>query len=247
MNRRLVLVIRGDDGFSEMLRHSGFEVLNLELIGTEPLDDLSDLERSLGRIDQYDGVFITSPVAAEIFVRHLNGQGITFTGKVYVLGRRTMSIMETSGLDVVSGNEANTADELIKSFEIEEFEGKHLLFIRGDRSLGTISKMLQDVATVNETVVYRTKECSPGESAVRNVSERLRSGEIEQICFFSPSAVESFRKLFGIGALGKLNVAAIGETTARSASEAGMEVSFVSPRATAEDFAAGLAAFLKNN
>ena len=57
MERRLVLVVRGDDIFSSLLRDAGCEVVNLELIRTVPVEDLSRLNALLERIDDFDGLF----------------------------------------------------------------------------------------------------------------------------------------------------------------------------------------------
>jgi uroporphyrinogen-III synthase len=245
MKRRAVLVIRGDDRFSEYLRQNGFEVLNLELIRTEPVDDLSEFAETIARIGEYDGIFITSPAAAEILVRQLNGDGLTFSGKTYVLGERAKAILERSGLEIAAGDAANTAEDVIASFKSDEFAGKRLLFVRGERTVGTIPKLLKGVATVDEAIVYRTCELDPGETVVAETTIRFQKGEIGQICFFSPSGVDVFKKLFPNEDIGTLRAAAIGKTTAESVARAGFDLDFVSLRATAEDFAVGVAAHLK--
>ena len=81
-----ILVCRNDDRFSSLLREAGFEVVNLELIETRPLEDLRPLREKLARLSEYDGIFFTSPVAAEIFVNERNGSN-GFHGDVYALGR----------------------------------------------------------------------------------------------------------------------------------------------------------------
>jgi uroporphyrinogen-III synthase len=74
---------------------------------------------------------------------------------------------------------------------------------------------------------------------------RLASGEVDWLCFFSPSAVESFRRRnFATGGL-EPKVAVIGETTAGSARSHGFDVNFISERASAIEFARGLARHIK--
>ncbi|HEX3100690.1 MAG TPA: uroporphyrinogen-III synthase, partial [Pyrinomonadaceae bacterium] len=102
MKRPTILVIRPDDGFSSFLRESGFEVLNLELIKTESVDDLTELADTIRQIDQYDGIFLTSPVAAEIFLKQLfNGSGKAIRGNIYVLGERSRDVLTGSALNIV--------------------------------------------------------------------------------------------------------------------------------------------------
>ena len=247
MKPPVVLVIRKDDRFSSQLRNEGFEVIDLELIRTVPASDLTGLDDILVRSDDYDGLFFTSPVAAETFAERMKLAGYSYRGKVYVLGERARAVLEDEGFEVVYRADANTAEELIASFAEAEFNGKRLLFVRGNKSQRTIPDLLGHIASVDEVVVYETKEIEPVDGIVEIVKERFRKHEIDWVCFFSPSGVESFTKLFGSVDLSDPAAAAIGETTARSAAEAGFRVEFVSPRARAGEFAAGLAAFIKNN
>lgn len=246
MRRPAILVVRPDGRFSEVLRENGCEVLNLELIKTEPLDDLSELAETVQKVEQYDGIFFTSPEAAEIFLRHLTLKGGKFSGKVYVLGERAKAVLDGSGLNMIFSPTANTAQELIESFDETEFAGKKLLFIRGDRSVRTIPVMLAQVARVDELVVYQTVTLSPGEKLIESFQNRLRRNEIAWACFFSPSGVDSFIDHFGGEDLEKVKAAAIGETTASRAKEVGLDVPFISARSNTEDYATGFAAYVKN-
>lgn len=240
MKPPVVLVVRPDDHFSALLRSNGCEVLNLELITTIPLADLSALDEVSGRINEYDGLFFTSPVSAKVFVERLKAAGKPFFGKVYVLGGRAKRILDDAGFNVVFVEDANTAEELIGSFDEAEFAGTKLLFLRGDKSMGTISKLLAGKAVVHEVIVYETKHACPDDRTVRSVRKRLSDGEIEWICFFSPSAVDTFCRLFTPQIMKSAKTAAIGETTGLMARDRNMRVEFISKEATAEGFAAGL-------
>ncbi|CAN5530709.1 hypothetical protein BH10ACI3_BH10ACI3_03820 [soil metagenome] len=246
MNGPAILAIRPDDSFSRTLRENGFEVVNLELIRTEPVSDLSGIMEMIRRIDAYDGIFITSPVAANLFLDHLKIEGKSYSGKVYVLGDRSRDSLCGSDLNVVYVDQANTAGELIKSLGEREFAGKHLLFIRGDRSVRTIPEILRSKAKVDELIVYRTIDNLPDENLIKGIADRIKRKEIERVCFFSPSGVKGFIKIFGAEDFTKIKGSAIGETTAASARESGINIEFISKRATAEDFASGLAAFIKS-
>lgn len=246
MKPPVVLVIRKDDDFSFLLRNEGCEVLNLELIRTVPVADLTELDRTLARIEDYDGLFFTSPTAAEIFADRSKLAGYNYRGKVYVLGGRARSVLEDAGVDVIYRADANTAEELITSFDDTEFEAKRLLFVRGDKSQRTIPNRLERIASVDEVVVYETTEIQPGDDIVEIVEDRFRKREIDWVCFFSPSGVESLRRLFDPEELKRAKVAAIGETTGARAKDLLMRVDLISQRATAEDFAASLIGHIKN-
>jgi uroporphyrinogen-III synthase len=161
--------------------------------------------------------------------------GREHTGMIYVLGERSKTVFEDAGINVEFCPSANTADELIDEFTEAEFAGKRLIFVCGDRSIKTVPKRLESKAEVDILIVYRTVESVPDKELAGIVRERLGSGGFDWACFFSPSAVDAFDKLFGSG--DGLRAAVIGDTTAERARQSGFDVAFISPRSHAEDFA----------
>jgi len=207
-----------------MLRGAGIEVINLELIKTEVLEDLREFENLISRLDSYDGVFFTSPVAAQVFAERVEPRLVP---TVYALGRRATGVLVKAGFAVRTIQDANTAEEMLTAFGDEQFAGKKLLFVRGERSMRTVPERLGGIAGIEEVAVYRTVETEPADDTGENVSGGA------WICFFSPSAVEAFERRFG----NAFHVAAVGETTAGRARELGFNVRLVSSRATNEVFA----------
>jgi uroporphyrinogen-III synthase len=244
MNSPTVLVIQADGAFSQFLREAGCRVLNLELVRATPIEDLSDFAAMLERIDEYDGLLITSPVAAKVLVDNLKGRDLNL--KVYVLGERSRDVLNAAGLNVVYRSSANTASNLLEELGRGEFAGKKLLFISGDRSMRTIPQLLSENARIDEVVVYKTIDVRPDENELERILTQLTDGVIHWVCFFSPSAVESFLKAIGDHSIGRAHVATIGETTEKRARAAGLPVNFVSPRAAAKDFAGSLMEYIKN-
>jgi uroporphyrinogen-III synthase len=232
-DRISVLVIREKDSFSETLLSAGLEVTNLPLIKTEPLDDHSELRSVIGRIDEYDGLLFTSPVAAQIFQEQLT-DGTEYKGKIFVLGTRSKEVFDLAGSIVEFDPSASSAEQLIDKFANDMY-GKKLLFVRGDRSLHTIPNLLEGRSLVDEVVVYRTIEVRPTGSEISFINQRLIDGKYSWTCFFSPSAVDSLFGLFGSGFA--TCAATIGHTTARRAAETGFDVGFVSPIANGREFA----------
>jgi uroporphyrinogen-III synthase len=246
MNFPTVLVIQADGTFSALLREAGCRVLNLEVVRATPIEDLSDFTATVQRIDEYDGLFVTSPVAARVLVDQLKASGRDLNAKVYVLGERAREVLDLSGLNVLFRSSANTASELIEAIGRDEFAGKKLLFIRGDRSMRTIPELLSENARIDEIVVYRTIDVPPDEKELKTILAQLTDGVIRWVCFFSPSGVEGFLKAVGNESIGRAAVATIGETTDKRARDAGLPVNFVSPKATAKDFAVSLMERIKN-
>ena len=239
-----ILVIRNDDKFSSVLRAAGFDVEDLELIETRPLADLSELRVKVARLSEYDGIFFTSPVAAEIFLKERNGSN-DFHGAVYALGLRARFVLASAGLKVRSPVAANTAEEMLSQLGNDEFSGKRYLFIRGEKSLRTIPEKLSAIAAFDEVSVYATEPAILDKHTIESLRSRLQRSQFDVVCFFSPSGVERFAELFG-DAGRSVSAAAIGVTTADAADDAGFEVVFVSPRSNADDFARGLIEHVKH-
>ena len=246
MKKPLILVVREFDKFSSLLTENGFEIINFPAIQTLPIEDFSELEAKIDNLNYYDGLFFTSPKAAEVFLQNFENKETDFRGKVYVLGNRTKVSFENKSFEIVFRADTNTAEEFINSFGEDEFANKKFLFLKGDKSLRAIPESLKDKAVVDEIVVYRTIENTIDETLKNEISDRFSKGEIDWICFFSPSGIESFVKTFGELSPEKIKIAAIGATTAKKAAESNLKVEFVSPKASAENFAFGLIDYIKN-
>lgn len=241
-----ILVIRSFDEFSRILTENEFEIINLPMIETKPLDDLSDFELKLKQIENYDGIFLTSKNAAEILAQKSDELNIKFTGKVYVLGKRSFEILRSKNLDLVFFEEANTAEEMLAKITTAELKNKRFLFVRGEKSLGTVTKFLSEFAKVDESIVYGNEPLLLGLEKTLEISEILKKAEIEAVCFFSPSGAESFLIMFGSEILHQTKIATIGKTTADFFERQNLNADFISPKASAEDFAFELIEYLTN-
>jgi uroporphyrinogen-III synthase len=197
-------------------------------------------------METFDGIFITSAKAAEIFAAKFREAQRNFQGIFYVLGKRSSELLKNLGQGVSFGFNANTAEELLEIILQKEIKNKRFLFPRGNRSLRIIPETLKGIAEVAETIVYQTIDLEPDEKELFEIKEKLESGKISAICFFSPSGVEGFLGNFEEFSQGEIKIAAIGKTTARFIEEKKLRVDFVSKKATAEDFAAELVSYLRN-
>lgn len=240
---RTILVLREDCEFSRELRGRGYEVYNLPLIATRTLSDLSTFRELLADVRRFDHIFLTSRASAAVLADELTPEVRNALPAVHVLGARSKTILENAGVEVDYNDAANTADELLKGIDTAAVAGTRVLFIRGDKSLRTIPERIGPIAEVEEAIVYETVDVPlANEAAV----ERLNAGEIDWLCFFSPSAVDSFADRQILRRTVRPKVAVIGETTARAARSRGFAVDFISERAEAGDFARGLAGYIES-
>ena len=231
---RKILVIRKFDNFSQILAANNFEIINLPLIETVAIEDSSELEA----VENYDGVFLTSRQATEFFRAKLK---TNYRGKVYVLGRRSYEILKDANLNLHFDITANTAREMLENIALEVLKDKNFLFIRGDKSLRIVPEFLSKVASVDEAIVYETHNIVVEIDKINELREKFK---FAAVCFFSPSAAESFIEQFGAEILHQTIIAAIGKTTAEFFEARNLKVDFVSSKAMAENFAVELIEYL---
>jgi uroporphyrinogen III methyltransferase/synthase len=242
---RVVLVVREFNNFSSTLENHGFSVINCPTVKTVPVEDLSGFRKIIAALENYDGVFLTSPAAAQIFAENLAETKIEYGGKVYVLGKRSFNLLKSKNLNLFFDEPADSARALLDQIPPKDLNQKHFLFIRGERSMRTVPEFLRTVATLDETIVYETRKIAVKPDKITEIREKIEKNEVEAACFFSPSGAESFLEQFGAAILGQTKIATIGKTTADFFEKRSFTVDLISAKAAAEDFAESLAAFLK--
>ncbi len=239
MKNATVLVIREFGDFSAALIENGFEVINFPTISTSKVENLSELEKNIADIEKYDGIFLTSPKAAAVFLEKFDE---SYGGKIYVLGNRAKSLFENKGFEIAFNEKANTAEEFINSFDKSEFFGKKFLFLKGDKSLRIIPQMLESFAEIDETILYETNLFEADKASVEKLEQKFLRKEINFICFFSPSGVENFLEVFGNFEQAKTKFAAIGTTTAARMRDLGFKADFTA--SNAKNFASEFIGYL---
>ena len=237
-----ILVIRDFDVFSQILIENGFPVINFPAIKTETISDFSELDETISDLENYDGIFITSPNAAAPFLERLNKN---YHGKIYVLGKRINELFNSFGFETIFDENVKNAEELINSIPKSEIQDKSFLYLRGNRSLRVIPEKLKDLAQVRELIIYKTLATNPNGKQSQEITQKLKNGQISVICFFSPSGAEVFLETFSDFEQGEIKIAAIGITTAGFLNEKNLRVDFIAEKPNAEDFAKGLIDYLK--
>lgn len=236
-----VLVVRKFDNFSRILTENGFSVVNLPTIETVECENSENLSAKIAA-KNYDGIFLTSRKAAEIAEREIFSK-LNYGGKVYVLGKSSFEILKDKMLRLSFEKDANTAREMLEKIPPDELEGKSFLFIRGERSLGTVADFLKEIASVDEEIVYETRKIDIEVSLKSEIEAKKE--EIVFACFFSPSGAESFLEQFGERFLEKIKIAVIGKTTAEFFAKQNLKADFIANKAASEDFAIELVENLK--
>jgi uroporphyrinogen-III synthase len=241
-----VLVVRKFDVFSRILTKNGFSVINCPTIETVQSENLHDLTAKISA-KSYDGIFLTSRKATKIFVGEIFSKNFNYRGKVYVLGKSSFEQLKDKNLDLFFRENVNTAREMLEAIAPADLKNKRFLFIRGDKSLGTIREFLEKRATIDEEIVYETRRITVEGALKKEIETKAKSGEIIAACFFSPSGAESFLEQFDAGVLHQTRIAAIGKTTADYFAKQNSKVEFTPMKASAEAFAIELIQYLRSS
>lgn len=242
-----ILVVRDDDAFSRILVKRGFSVINFPTIKIEKIDDDSELKRAIEEIENFDGIFITSPNAAAPFLKRFIESKKNFCGKIYVLGKRTNELFRTAKFTAVFDENLKSAEDLLASIPESDLKRKKFLYLRGNRSLRVIPERLKGIAEVEEVIVYKTAATKPAREKSEEIAEKFKKNRISAVCFFSPSGVEEFLSLFEDFSQNNVKITSIGKTTAKFIESKNLRVDFISSKPAAEDFAIELIKFLERN
>src|SRR5690606_19286599 len=126
---RSVLVLRQRDEFSRTLESRDIPVINCPVIQTEPVDDLTEFEKIIERINDFNTIFITSHAAAGVLARYIDAVKARFRGRVIVLGLRRFDILKDTGLEIDFDERASSASVLLDGHDIESFKRSRALCI----------------------------------------------------------------------------------------------------------------------
>lgn len=235
-----VLVIREFDEFSRILIDSGLKVINCPVIATVPVFDDPKMEEAFSTKADLDGVFITSPKAAEIFRSTLLACGRTFNRTVHVFGKRSFDLLKHCVPDIYFDESAATAKEMAQNIEQLHIKNKRFLFVCGDKALSDLPEFLGQNSSVERAIVYRTVQRTVDPSLRRTIESTANRREIAFVCFFSPSGVENFLAQFGSKVLECMRIAVLGKTTSSYLESRGFAVDVISVLPTAKAFADSL-------
>jgi uroporphyrinogen-III synthase len=240
-----VLVVRKFDDFSRILSENGISVINCPTIRTVVREDLKDFSVKLETIDNYDGIFLTSSMATNIFLQKFRENKLKFRGKFYVLGKRSFDLLKSENLNLVFDETANTAREMLEKIKTDDLKNKRFLFIRGEKSLRVVPDFLSEIATIEETIVYRTEKAPVVIDKINAIAQLIKKNEISCAVFFSPSGAESFSEQFGADNLHQIKIATIGKTTADFFEKRNLKVDFIASKTMVKDFAIEFIEYLK--
>ena len=171
-------------------RHLGI-IIHRPLIKSVPLDDYTQADKVLKRLNTFDWIVFTSTNGVEFFFQRLNAVGLDTrsigTVKVAAIGQTTAEKLKTFGVLVDMQPNLESSTGLLEEFKKVSVKGKRILLVRPKVGSSMLLDGLADAA-IEAVVVYRNVDIEP---------EETDFDFIDQILFTSGSTIRAFLKLYG--------------------------------------------------
>jgi uroporphyrinogen III methyltransferase/synthase len=171
-------------------RHLGI-IIHRPLIKSVPLDDYTQADKVLKRLNTFDWIVFTSTNGVEFFFQRLNAVGLDTrsigTVKVAAIGQTTAEKLKTFGVLVDMQPNLESSTGLLDEFKKVSVKGKRILLVRPKVGSSMLLDGLTDAA-IEAVVVYRNIDIEP---------EETDFDFIDQILFTSGSTIRAFLKLYG--------------------------------------------------
>jgi len=231
-----VVITRAPEQAREVVQEltkAGAEPLLLPCVAFSPAPDSSALDEALRLLGQFDWIIFTSQNAVEACAQRAGSIAISFkqvspAPRVAAVGPATANAASRAGFRV---------DVVAKQFRGEALAeelgaalaGKHVLLPRSNCAGPELPSALSTLgANVTEVIAYET---GLPKTIDRDVLGAVRSGQVDVVTFFSPSAVRNLADELGIESMrqlaGRVALAAIGPVTAKALHEKGLRADIV--------------------
>ena len=209
--------------FANALIAAGAHPIFFPVIQIVPLNDFSDLDSALLKLNTYDWLILTSVHAVDPFIKRLDTLGIKHVPeglRVAAIGPKTASCLSQHGVIARFVPTEYIAEAILPGLG-EDISGKRFLIPHSDLARTTLASEIRSVGgVVDEVVAYRTVQSQPDTSEMN----ALCAG-VDIITFTSPSAVHNFVNIVRNNSLDPLNLpgtplfACIGPVTKKAAEE----------------------------
>ncbi len=217
-------VDQADEQIAQALQLGAQPVL-MPTIEIRPIDDWSEVDASLSRLDEFDWLVFTSVNGVDAFFGRLweTGRDLRAVShlRFAVIGSSTAEGLRDRGLrpDVVP--QEFRAEALAAALK-PHASGKRFLWARASRGRDVLPRELTaGGGDVDELVVYQNLDA---ESLPADAQSLIENGELDWIGLSSPSIARRLAELLPGSARDDLKIAAISPVTAAAAQEAGLTV-----------------------
>lgn len=213
---------------SQRLADRGAEPVELPTIDVAPLDDYSELDNTLGQVQRYQWMVLTSVNAVDAVFHRLRhaGKDARHLGPVQIaaVGPATAEALTRHGVIADFVPDTYTTEAVAKGFSRFSMNGVTVLLPGADIGGEMLPEGLARLgAQVDQVVAYRT--VTP-ERMAEHAKELLAFGTLDAATFTGSSTVRNLVSLLDGDPqpIRGLLVASIGPATSRTAKELGLQV-----------------------
>lgn len=226
----------------ERLRRLGADPVELSMIEIAPLEDYSQLDVALARLDQYDRIIFTSANGvAAVFDRHALGVRASRAHSIIAIGPATAAALAQRGINATWFPSEYVAEAIVR--EIGDVAGQRILLPRADIARQALAAGLRARgAIVDAIAAYRTVPAPGSAEALDRILER----GVDVVTFLSSSTVRHFASLADRGRLDGVLIACIGPITAATAGELGFHADIVAREYTADGLVEAIRAYVRD-
>lgn len=226
----------------QLLRELGAEVVSVPAIQTVPVSgkqQLEDIRKELGQLDQYDVLVFTSPYGVRRFFALLMEEGKDARAlahmKFGVIGRGTGEALREKGI-AADYMPSQYDGESLGALLLDRLENGTRILL--PRSSAGGQELLQELSK-NPTLVYRDLPIydlafPPEQEAF--LQTVMKAGDVTAVVFTSSSTVEGFCRMMGEVPFDGVNAVCIGKKTEAAARARGMKT-VTAKNATPEELA----------
>jgi uroporphyrinogen III methyltransferase/synthase len=249
---KTILITRSADTGSELrslLESKGASAVCFPAIEIAPPDSWDACDAAIWRLAEYDSVCFTSKNAVTKFterIRFLRPQAVDTlaTRNIFAIGEKTRVSLESSGFPVIATPKLASAEELAKMLQAHQIPGAKILFPKSQIARGELPQQLRAMgALVDEIIVYRT--ILPEPKNLEWIQQLLEERKIDVATFFSPSSILNFSELVGTELLAHTTIATIGQTTAETVMQLGLNAAIIAKEATTKGLVETIEEFLR--
>lgn len=192
-------------------KHLGI-IVHRPLIKSVPLEDYTQADRVLKRLNAFDWIVFTSTNGVNFLFQRLNAINLDTravgTTKVSAIGKTTAEKLKTFGVLADMQPKLESSVGLLEEFQKVSVKDKRILLVRPKVGSSMLLDGLADVGAIVETVVvYRNVDIEP---------EETDFAFIDQILFTSGSTIRAFLKRYGSVPAG-IKVYCLGQPTLNEA------------------------------
>ena len=188
--RRIVVTRAREQAASlvEKLRTLGAEPLECPAISIAPLEDFTELDAAISRLETYDWVIFTSVNGVDVFASRMSDLGVDpvvlRSRKLAAIGPATRARLEELGHVTTFMPDSYVAEAIVE--QIGDVRDCRVLLPRADIARKALAEGLRQLgAHVDEVATYRTVH---GDTAA-SLAEQLARRTVDAITFTSSSTV----------------------------------------------------------